>query len=133
MRGEFQSIKRLNQEHYCQSVAEEIKMQALRFYIGWDSREDIAFQVARQSLERHASIPVEVIPIKVNELVDKGLYTRDIDPLASTEFTSTVGVGGNYFYWVAAIICLVLAKIVYTIKFIHPVWREIVKDEFKHP
>ena len=87
MRGELQSIKRLNQEHYCQSVAEEIKMQALRFYIGWDSREDIAFQVARQSLERHASIPVEVIPIKVNELVDKGLYTRDIDPLASTEFT----------------------------------------------
>ena len=62
-------------------------MQALRIYIGWDSREDIAFQVARQSLLRHASIPVEIIPIKVNELINSGLYTREIDPLASTEFT----------------------------------------------
>ena len=62
-------------------------MQALRIYIGWDSREDIAFQVARQSLLRHASIPVEIIPIKVDELINSGLYTREIDPLASTEFT----------------------------------------------
>ena len=62
-------------------------MTPLRVYVGWDSREDIAFQVARQSLIRHSSIPVEVIPIKINELVDSGLYTRGVDPLASTEFT----------------------------------------------
>jgi len=59
----------------------------LRIFIGWDSREDIAYQVAKQSLLRHASVPVEIVPIKVQELADKGLYTRDIDPLASTEFT----------------------------------------------
>ena len=62
-------------------------MEPLRVYIGWDSREDIAYQVARQTLLKHATIPVEVYPIKLDELVDQGLYTRDIDPLASTQFT----------------------------------------------
>ena len=62
-------------------------MKPLRIYIGWDSREDIAYQVARQSLLKHASIPVQVTPIKLPDLVAGGLYTRDIDPLASTEFT----------------------------------------------
>ncbi len=62
-------------------------MTDIRIFIGWDSREDIAYQVARQSLLRHASIPVNIEPIKVQELVDKGHYSRDIDPLASTEFT----------------------------------------------
>ena len=62
-------------------------MADLRVFIGWDSREDIAYQVAKRSLLRHASIDVEVTPIKVQELVDQGAYTREIDPLASTEFT----------------------------------------------
>ena len=62
-------------------------MSPFRIYIGWDSREDIAYQVARHSLLKHASIPVEVIPIKLDELVEQGIYTREIDPLASTEFT----------------------------------------------
>lgn len=62
-------------------------MDPLRIYIGWDSREDIAYQVARQSLLRHASVPVEIHPLRLPELVEQGLYTRDIDPLATTEFT----------------------------------------------
>ncbi len=62
-------------------------MTNFRVYIGWDSREDIAYQVARSSLLKHATIPVEVHPIKLHELAEQGLYTRDIDPLASTEFT----------------------------------------------
>lgn len=62
-------------------------MAPFRVFIGWDSREDIAYQVARRSLLRHASIPVEVTPIKLPELVARGLYTRPVDPLASTEFT----------------------------------------------
>lgn len=62
-------------------------MDQLRVFIGWDSREDIAYQVARQSLLDHASITVDVQPIKLPDLVEQGLYTRDIDPLASTEFT----------------------------------------------
>jgi len=64
-------------------------MQPLRIYIGWDSREDIAYQVARRSLIEHASIPVDVTSIKLQDLVDDGTFRRDIDPLASTEFTYT--------------------------------------------
>src|SRR5262249_48178628 len=58
-----------------------------RVYIGWDKREPEAYEVAKFSLERRASIPVAVIPIKVDELRARGLYPRDADPLASTEFT----------------------------------------------
>ena len=60
---------------------------AFRIYIGWDSREPEAYDVAKFSLERRASIPVSVIPIKVDDLRARGLYRRDKDPLASTEFT----------------------------------------------
>jgi hypothetical protein len=59
----------------------------LRIYIGWDAREPIAYDVAKVSLERRASIPVEVTPIKLDELRARKLYWRDSDPLASTEFT----------------------------------------------
>jgi hypothetical protein len=58
-------------------------------FVGWDSREDIAYQVCRHSIMARASVPVEVMPIKQEELRDNGLYTRDRDPLASTEFTYT--------------------------------------------
>ncbi|MDS9469337.1 hypothetical protein RGQ15_17380 [Paracoccus sp. MBLB3053] len=62
-------------------------MPDLKFFVGWDSREDIAYQVARQSLLQNASIDVEVTPIRLQDLVSRGVYTRDVDPLASTEFT----------------------------------------------
>ncbi len=52
-----------------------------------DSREPIAYDVAEYSLKHRASIPVEVTPIKIEELRARGLYSRPVDPLASTEFT----------------------------------------------
>ncbi|MEO1001240.1 MAG: glycosyltransferase, partial [Pseudomonadota bacterium] len=64
-------------------MAEDI----IRIFVGWDSREPIAYDVCAHSIHRHASRPVEVQPIKLADLVEKGLYTREIDPLASTEFT----------------------------------------------
>ena len=62
-------------------------MTNLKVFIGWDSREEIAYEVAKKSLLENASINIEVIPIKQQELVKDGIYTRDVDPLASTEFT----------------------------------------------
>ena len=59
----------------------------LRAYIGWDAKEAEAFEVARFSLERRASIPVSVVAIKQDELRARGLYWRERDPLASTDFT----------------------------------------------
>ncbi|WP_026480078.1 hypothetical protein [Ahrensia sp. 13_GOM-1096m] len=61
--------------------------QDLRFFIGWDSREPIAYDVAKASLLANTNEDVSVSPIKLDELVKQGLYTRDVDPLASTEFT----------------------------------------------
>jgi hypothetical protein len=60
-----------------------------KIFIGWDRREDIAYQVAKKSIEDRASIPVEIIPLKQHELRDTGIYTRPTDKLASTEFTFT--------------------------------------------
>lgn len=61
----------------------------LKIYIGWDSREDIAYQVAKLSIENHATVPVEIIPLKQKELRKKELYWREVDKLAATEFTFT--------------------------------------------
>jgi hypothetical protein len=58
-----------------------------RVFMGWDQREPEAYEVAEYSLVRRASVPVAVVPIKLDELRARGLYARDIDPLASTEFT----------------------------------------------
>ena len=61
----------------------------LRVFVGWDSREDIAWQVCRTSLLRNASAPVEVMPLRQARLRTAGLYGKPADPLASTEFTYT--------------------------------------------
>ena len=64
-------------------------MEPLKIFIGWDSREDIAYQIAKYSIEKHASVPVEIIPLKQKSLRKEGIYTRAVDTLASTEFTFT--------------------------------------------
>ena len=38
--------------------------QTLKIYVGYDTREDIAWQVARHSLLRHASSPIEVYALR---------------------------------------------------------------------
>lgn len=59
----------------------------LRVFVGWDRREPDAFDVCRYSLARRASIAVEIVPIKLDEMRARGMYWRQEDPLASTEFT----------------------------------------------
>jgi glycosyl transferase family 8 len=54
-----------------------------RVFIGYDSREDIAYRVLRYSLEKHASAPLDIRPLILRELD----FPRKFDPLASTEFT----------------------------------------------
>jgi len=60
----------------------------MKVFVGWDSREDIAYQVCKHSILSKQP-DAEVIPLKQNELREQGLYWRDIDKLASTEFTFT--------------------------------------------
>ena len=68
-------------------LSEEIK--PLKIFIGWDSREDIAYQIAKYSIEQLSSVPTEIIPLKQKALKKDGLYTRPVDRMASTEFTFT--------------------------------------------
>jgi lipopolysaccharide biosynthesis glycosyltransferase len=61
-------------------------MTDIKVFIGWDSREDIAFQVAKHSIKKH-NPDVQVYPLKLPTLQELGVYTRGVDAKASTEFT----------------------------------------------
>lgn len=60
-----------------------------KVFIGYDSREDIAYQVARHSLLRHTANAVAVHPIRQPAVRELGLYTRPVDASATTEFSLT--------------------------------------------
>ena len=64
-----------------------MKIDSINFFIGYDSKEDIAYRVCKNSLLKRASVNVKVTSLKLDELIAKKLYTRTIDPLASTQFT----------------------------------------------
>jgi hypothetical protein len=59
----------------------------LRIFIGFDSREPVAYHVAAHSILRRASIPVSIAPLAITQL--RGLYTRQRGPTESTEFSLT--------------------------------------------
>ena len=60
----------------------------LKVFVGYDTREDIAYQVCKHSIITRNK-DIDVRPLKQQELRDTGWYTRPIDKLASTEFTFT--------------------------------------------
>jgi len=68
-----------------------LNAKKLRVYVGWDSREDIAYQVCSQSIFANSrkSENIEIIPLKQKDLREAEKYWRDEDKLASTEFTFT--------------------------------------------
>jgi lipopolysaccharide biosynthesis glycosyltransferase len=66
-----------------------MKIDTLNFFIGYDSKEDIAYRVCKYSLQKNTSIKLNINSLKIEELIAKKLYHRGIDPLASTQFTYT--------------------------------------------
>jgi len=60
-----------------------------KVFVGYDSREDIAWQVCRHSILRHSGSDAKVIPLRQAALRELGLYTRPVDLGASTEFSLT--------------------------------------------
>jgi lipopolysaccharide biosynthesis glycosyltransferase len=60
----------------------------LKVYVGYDSREDIAWQVCRHSILRHSTRDIDVYPLKQWTLRELGLYHRPADQ-AATEFSLT--------------------------------------------
>ena len=58
-----------------------------KFFIGYDSKEDIAYRVCKFSILKNTKSKISINSLKLYELISKGMYTRLVDPLASTEFT----------------------------------------------
>lgn len=63
--------------------------KTLNIYIGWDPREGIAADVCKFSIQHNASIPINVVYLKQDELRANKIYTREADAMASTQFTFT--------------------------------------------
>lgn len=59
----------------------------LKVFIGWDSKEPVAWQVSASSILRRATIPVALVPLTRRSL--GRVYTRDRSPTESTEFSLT--------------------------------------------
>jgi lipopolysaccharide biosynthesis glycosyltransferase len=79
----------------------------MKVFVGYDIREDIAYQVCEHSIYKHQS-NAEVLALKQRELRDSGIYTRSIDPLSSTEFTFTrflVPYLADYKGWAVFVDC----------------------------
>jgi hypothetical protein len=62
-----------------------MEQQTVRIFIGFDSKEVIAYHVLAQSIIEKSSVPVEFSPIVLSNL--DGLFTRERNPLQSTEFS----------------------------------------------
>ena len=54
-------------------------------YVGYDRLQDPCYEVSKQSILNYND-KVNIQPIKLDNLIDSGLYYRETDPLASTEF-----------------------------------------------
>ena len=84
----------------------------MKVFVGYDTREDMAYQVCKHSIERH-SPTAQVIPLKQNDLKRQGWYSRSPDKLASTEFTFTrflVPQLANFNGWAVFMDCDMLLR-----------------------
>jgi hypothetical protein len=85
----------------------------LHIFIGFDTREEVAFDTLAHSIRRQSSIPVSILPIKQQEVREKGLYSRDRGPTESTEFSLTrflVPALSKYRGWSMFIDCDMLCR-----------------------
>lgn len=74
-----------------------MKLKINKIFVGYDSNQDFStnfnklknapFEVCKNSILRHTQSDVEIIPLKLTDLIKRGLYYRKEDNLATTEFT----------------------------------------------
>ena len=57
----------------------------INVFIGYDSRMSEDFSVASTSLMQNSSVPIAITPLNLYNL--KNIYSRDVDPKASNEFS----------------------------------------------
>lgn len=49
----------------------------LQVYLGWDTRESLAYRVAKHSILKRASVPVRIDPVGILHLADRPVEVRD--------------------------------------------------------
>ena len=59
----------------------------IKVFIGYDSREAVAYSVLAHSIHARASQPVSITPLMLSQL--GGIYTRERHPLQTTDFSFT--------------------------------------------
>jgi hypothetical protein len=85
--------------------------EAARIFIGFDSKEVVAYHVLAQSIIEHASMPVSFAPIVLSHLHD--LFVRERNALQSTEFSFSrfmVPYLSGYEGWSLFVDCDMLAR-----------------------
>lgn len=78
----------------------------LRIFIGYDSREAVAYHVLAHSIMRRSSVPVAIEPVMLSQM--RGLYTRERGSMESTEFSMSrfmVPYLAGYAGWVVFMDC----------------------------
>ncbi|ACM36299.1 MULTISPECIES: hypothetical protein [Rhizobium/Agrobacterium group] len=83
----------------------------LQIFIGFDTKEVVAYHVLAQSILEHSSIPVAFTPIVLDNLA--GIFTRERNPLQSTEFSFSrflVPYLSDYQGWSMFMDCDMLAR-----------------------
>ena len=58
-----------------------------KVFIGADSREEIAYDVAKHSILKRTQGEVSIHPLWLTQMRDLGIYERPVDALGTTEFT----------------------------------------------
>lgn len=51
--------------------------EPLHVFVGFDSREALAFQACRNSIERNTICPLDILPLEQHDLRDAGFYSRN--------------------------------------------------------
>lgn len=88
-----------------------MKDDLIRIFIGFDSKEIVAYHVLCQSIVEHSTAPVAFSPIVLNNL--GGIFNRERNPLQSTEFSFSrflVPYLSNYEGWSIFMDCDMLAR-----------------------
>ena len=108
-----------------------------KVFIGWDAREAEAYDVLKYSIEKNASTPVDIIPLKLKDLEKEIGFHRPHDPLQSTEFTYTrflapylCGFKGKAIFMDCDMLCLADIHEVFDLE-LESYWLRVVKHDHR--
>lgn len=65
-------------------------MKPIKVYIGYDPRDDLAFRACVSSLLKHATVELQIIPLKDYELRRHGIYARPYCVEANGQMIDTI-------------------------------------------